>query len=228
MKILIIEDEIQARRSLKKLIKLVNPENNIVFESGRVDNAIKYLNIHDVDLVFLDLELEDGTGFDLLNAFPKRRFKVIITTAFDNKAIEAYRSNAMDYLLKPISPYDLTAAVERVTEQLKIEALAKNLEEKLSLKTTNAFIQIAPTDIIRLEANGAYTQFFTKNKNFVVSRHLLYYENILGSSFIRVHQSHLVRLDQIKNVNGKELFLNNGEVIPISTRKKQLVIKKLL
>ena len=86
----------------------------------------------------------------------------------------------------------------------------------------------SPTDIIRLEANGAYTQFFTKNKNFVVSRHLLYYENILGSSFIRVHQSHLVRLDQIKNVNGKELFLNNGEVIPISTRKKQLVIKKLL
>ena len=227
MKLLIIEDEVQARNSLKKLINLVCPKNDIVFESGRVDTSIKYLKTHAVDLVFLDIELEDGNGFDVLKAFTDCTFKIIFTTAFDNKAIDAYRSNAMDYLLKPISPYELKTAIQRVIEQLKIETLANAVEEKLNLKTTNAFVRVAPSEIIRLEADGAYTRFVTREKNIIVSKNLQYYQSILGSCFLRVHRSHLVRRDQISAIKGTDLYLINGDIIPISSRKKQLVVKKL-
>ena len=97
MKIILIEDEVQARESLKKMLNLVNPETEVLFESGHITNSIEFLKTNTVDLVFLDLHLEDGTGFDLLNSFPNRSFKVIITTAYDDKAVEAYRSNAADY-----------------------------------------------------------------------------------------------------------------------------------
>lgn len=228
MKISIIEDEVQARKSLKQLINLVLPESEVVFESGRVNDAIMYLKTHPVDLVFLDIELEDGNGFELLNAYPESTFKVIITTAFDNKAIDAYRSNAMDYLLKPISPYELKTAMSRVIAQLKIEALANEVrEEKLTLKTNSTFVRIAPSEIIRLKADGAYTRFITKDNDILVSKNLQYYQDLLGDSFLRVHQSHLVRQDKISAVKGKEVFLNNGDVIPISIRKKQLVFKIL-
>ena len=228
MKISIIEDEDQARRSLKKLISLVHPKAKVVYESSRVKDAILYLKTHSVDLVFLDIELEDGNGFELLNAFLKSDFKVIITTAFDDKAIDAYRSNAMDYLLKPISPYDLKSALKRVIKQLKIEALAnKAAEEKLTLKTNKAFIRLAPSEIIRLKADGAYTHFITKDSDILVSKNLQYYQNLLGDCFLRVHQSHLVRQDQISAIKGKEVFLINGDVVPLSNRRKQLVFKLL-
>jgi len=150
MKIILIEDEVHARESLKKMLNLVNPKTKVLFESGHISNCIKFLKANTVDLFFLDLHLEDGTGFDLLNSFPNRSFKVIITTAYDDKAVEAYRLNTADYLLKPINPYDLEDAIKRVKKQLKLEELTKKVKEPLTLKTTNSFIRILPSDIIHL------------------------------------------------------------------------------
>jgi len=227
MKIILLEDEIQARQSLKRLIKLVYPEGNIVFESGRIDQTVHYLNNASADILFLDIELEDGNGFELLNQFPNRSFKVIITTAFDDRALQAYRSKAIDYLLKPINPVELKTSLDSAIHQIKLETLSSHQESILTLKTTNAILRIDTAEIIRLEADGAYTRFITKKSNILVSKNLQHYQNLLGPFYIRVHQSHLVRQDHIQLIKGSRLQLINGETIPISTRRKHLVLKSL-
>lgn len=227
MKILIVEDEKQARESLKNLIKLLSQNTTISFETGRVDEAIEILNNNTVDLIFLDIELEDGTGFDVLEAFPTANFHVIFTTAFDNKALEAFRHNAMAYLLKPINPCELQHAIERVTKQLQLEHQANTTEKKILFKTIDSFIRVYPSEIVRLKADGAYTYFITKENQFIISKNLQYYQNILGKEFLRVHQSHLVHLEHIVSIKGTQLFLSNGESIPVSSRRKKEVINAL-
>ena len=227
MKILIVEDEKQARESLKNLIKLLTQNTTISFETGRVDEAITILNNNTVDLIFLDIELEDGSGFDVLEAFPTANFHVIFTTAFDNKALEAFRHNAMAYLLKPINPCELQHAIERVTKQLQLEYQANTSERKILFKTIDSFIRVYPSEIVRLKADGAYTHFITKDNRFIISKNLQYYHNILGEAFIRVHQSHLVQLKHIVSIKGSQLLLRNGETIPVSTRRKKGVIHAL-
>ena len=227
MNILIVEDEKQARESLKQLIQLVSPKTTLAFETGRVEEAIRLLKDNTVDLVFLDIELEDGIGFDVLEALPNPSFHVIFTTAFDNNAVEAFRYNAMDYLLKPINPYELQQAIQRVEKQRELEQQIKNVDKKILIKTTDSFIRVFPSDIIRLKADGSYTYFITKNNRFIVSKNLRYYHNLLGNQFLRVHQSHLVHQDFIVSLNGSTLVLSNGDKIPVASRRKQEVLKAL-
>ena len=227
MKALIVEDEIQARDGIKKLIQLVAPNLTIDFDTGKVNEAIRILKDNTVDLVFLDIELEDGIGFDILEAFPDANFHVIFTTAFDNKAIEAFRYQAMDYLLKPINPYELKQAIQRVVKLRALEQQVHDFEKKILIKTNDSFIRIYPSDIIRLKADGAYTYFITKNKSFIVSKNLNYYHKLLGTKFLRVHKSHLVLNKHILSLKGSFLELSNGDKIPVATRRKKELLKAL-
>lgn len=237
IKTIVIEDEYNARKALIKMLYLVNPDINVVAETGYVSEALKLIKKEKPQLVILDVELEDGTGFDVLSQLNTINFKIIFTTAYANYAIKAFKFSATDYLLKPIIPSELKEAVtksvveidleKQYQELLEIVETKKNAIEKIVLKTSEQRFVIAINTIVRLEADAAYTKFITENQNIIMSKNLKYYQDILGDTFIRCHQSHLVNLNHISSLKKNELILKNLETIPVSTRKKQDILQIL-
>ncbi len=236
---IIVEDEIGVRSALKKMLKLMHPGMKIVAETGSVSEALVLLKDHKPELVFMDIELEDGTGFDILNQLEDIDFKIIFTTAYSEYAIKAFKYSSIDYLLKPVDPMELKGAVERAFLSLDgerehrelLEVLRNNIEKrppKIVLKTTEQRHIIDVENIIRLEADGAYTSFVLKNKRIIVSRNIKHYQNLLGEDFIRCHQSHLVHVNHIKGVDKQgSLMMSNGDLVPISTRKRSEIVQRI-
>ncbi len=237
LRTIIIEDEINVREALIKLLRLIDNTIEVIATTGHIEEAKLLIQQHKPQLVFLDIELEDGTGFDLLQQLGTIDFKLIFTTAYNQYAIKAFKFSAIDYLLKPIDPTELSDAVRRAKSEIStaqkhqelIEVLNNNIskkEEKIVLKTTEQRYVIFVKDIIRLEADGAYTLFVTANNSIIVSKHLKFYENLLNDNFIRCHQSHLVNKNHIIGIDKNNiLLLTNEEKVPVSTRKKSEVIK---
>ncbi len=240
IKTILIEDELNARNALKKMLKLVSTEIEIIAETGFVDEAVDLINTLKPDLVFLDIKLEDGTGFDIIEKIENANFKIIFTTAYNEYAIKAFKVSALDYLLKPIDPLDLQTALEKATSIINDEKEHKTLlsvfknnekeaDKKIVLKTTENRFIIYLKDIIRLEADGAYTLFITEKQNIIISKNLKYYQELLDENmFIRCHQSHLVNLKQVDSVyKNDKLLMTNKDLVPISVRKKGDIIKQL-
>ncbi len=237
IKTILIEDEFNARSALKKMLNILDSNINIIAETGHVSEALNLIKTKKPDLIFLDIELEDGKGFDILEQLDTIDFKLIFTTAYNQYAINAFKFSAIDYLLKPIDPNELQHALERAMTSIKyqkehlelLEILENNLEkkeQKIVLKTTEQRYIIAVNNIIRLEADGAYTIFITKNQKIIVSKHLKFYQELLDEQFIRCHQSHLVNKNHIKGIDTKGfLLLSNEQTVPISTRKKNEILK---
>ena len=237
IKTILIEDELNARAGLHKMLKILSPTIKIIGETGFVNEAVRLIKIEKPDLVFMDVELENGTGFDILKQLSTIDFKIIFTTAFSQYAINAFKFSAIDYLLKPINPTELEDAIKRsissITndkEHKKLIAVLKNniekKEQKIVLKTTEQRHVIFVKDIIHLEADGAYTNFITTTKKIIVSKNIKYYQDLLGDSFIRCHQSHLINSTHIMGID-KNGFLqvSNNDLIPISTRKKTEILQ---
>jgi len=242
IKAVIIEDEVNVREGLKKMLKIVAPQITIVAEIGFVSKALTFLSTQSVDLVFIDIKLEDGTGFDILEQLETIDFNVIFTTAYNQYAIKAFKYSAIDYLLKPIDPIELQEAIQRSIKTIKhqkehlelLEILKNNInkkDKKIVIKTTEQRYILNVTDIIRLEANGAYTLFVTKSKNIIASKNIKYFQEILDSSFIRCHQSHLINTSHILEINKNgSILLSDNNIVPYSTRKKSellLIISQL-
>ncbi len=240
MKAIIVEDEKGAAEVLYFMINRVVHDIEIVSLTDSVEEAYKEINKHKPDLVFLDIKLKDKTAFDLLEKFEKIDFKIIFTTAYNNYAINAFKYAALDYLLKPIDPLDLKNAITRAKNYftqnveyqkmlIKLKQFINEQNKNIVLNTSKGKTLVNKDDIIRLEADGAYTVFVLKNKNVIVSRNLKYYEKILESShFLRVHQSHLVNMNYLASIERNEkILLKNGDKVPISTRKKQEVLNFL-
>jgi len=231
MKTLIVEDEVDARKVLKFLLKQYFPDIDIIGEAASISKAKNIILKEKPELVFLDVRLEDGTGFDLLNNLEHIDFQIIFTTAYDNYAIKAIKFAATDYLLKPINPEEFKIAVEKVIT--KMQQFADYLKNKqntkdyqtISVKTAQQTYFVPIKDIIRLEADGSYTSIITEDSKILASKNLKFYEKILPKdSFIRTHQSHLVNKKCIKSIDkdGK-LKLSNNDLVPISFRKKSMV-----
>ena len=238
IKTILIEDEIKVRSALKKMLNLLDANIDIIAETGYVSEALSIIKTEKPDLVFLDIELEDGKGFDILEQLDTIDFKLIFTTAYNQYAINAFKFSAIDYLLKPIDPNELQNALKRAIksinyqkEHLELLSILKNnteKKEKIVLKTTEQRYVVAIDDIIRLEADGAYTIFTTKNQNIIVSKHLKFYQDLLDEQFIRCHQSHLVNKKHIKGINNKgEILLSNEQTVPVSTRKRNDILKQI-
>lgn len=236
IKTIIIEDEVNVRNALRKMLTILEPSINVIAETGYVNDAVKLIKTKKPDLVFLDIELEDGTGFDVLKQL-EGNFSIIFTTAYNQYAINAFKFSAIDYLLKPLDPTELQAAISRAKQRIKNEKEYKELlnsllnniekkEKKIVLKTTEQHFVFYVKEIIRLEADGAYTIFVTKKQKIIISRNIKYYQDILGDDFIRCHQSHLVNSKHILGIDKKGLLqLSNNELIVVSTRKKSEVIR---
>ncbi len=244
-KILIVEDEIKTLNSIITIIEDYCNEVSIEKTAQSVKEAVDYLTINKQDLLLLDINLPDGTAFDILKQVFYADFKIIFLTAFEEFALKAIKVSAADYLLKPVNPKELIEAVNRVKnefetaelQKLKLEALQANSKsldklKKLVLKTSERFIIIKINDIVRCESDGPYTVFFlVDSKRIMVSKPLKEYDEILSSSgFLRVHKSHLINIDYISSYMKKDggyLLLNDLTKIPVSVRKRDYVLNIL-
>ncbi|MEX0272806.1 MAG: LytR/AlgR family response regulator transcription factor [Flavobacteriaceae bacterium] len=208
IKTLIVEDEPKVRASLKKMLSLIRPDLEIVAETGYVTEAVTIISAHQPHLVFLDIQLEDGTGFEILDQLENVNFKVIFTTAYSHYSIMAFKVSAIDYLLKPIDPTELEAALNRAVERIEkdldhqelIEVLRGNLhgrDKKIVLRSTDRQFILNQTEIVHLMADSAYTIFVTKDQKITISKNLKHYQDLLDDRFVRCHQSHLVNTQHI-------------------------------
>ena len=239
LKIVIVDDEKNVRIVIKKLLALINFDYIIVGETGSVSEAKTLIINKKPDIVLLDIELEDGTGFDLLKQLPNPNFKLIFITAFNEFAITAFKFNALDYILKPIDPKELELAIEKAKSSIdsknELHLLLENLEnnknsdlKKLVIKTTQKTHFITVDKILYFQSDGSYSKIVSENLTILASKNLKYFQEILPKhQFIRTHQSFLVNKLHITSLKNNTILLNNSVEIPISVRRKS-EIKKLL
>lgn len=235
-KVAIIDDEKNVRIVLKKLLNILYSNCKIVAEAASIREAKAILPQVKPDIVLLDIELEDGTGFSLLKQLPNLDFKLIFITAFNQHAIKAFKFNALDYLLKPIDPSELQNAIDKAQKSVfndnELKKLIANLEEKknaqIVIKTTNKIYYVNLVDIMYCQAEGAYAKIVTKTETILASKNLKHFQDLLeDAGFIRSHQSFMVNKLWIKALENDAIILNNDKAIPISSRKKA-EIKTLL
>jgi len=240
MKILIIDDEKIARENCQLVLAQVGIHGLVIREADSVASALQEIADFNPDLLLLDIQLHDKTGFDILQALSPRYIPTIFITAYNDFALKAFQVSALDYLLKPFDPSDLQAAVlkahnriqnDRILEQLDIfRQQMKNTEpKKIVLNTSDSLHIIDIEEITHCLADGAYTHFhFTNRKPILVSKTLAHFESIIGSDhFIRTHQSYLVNMRQVTQFdkrNGGFLLLPDGVEAPVSSRKKEEIL----
>jgi two-component system LytT family response regulator len=244
MNAVIIDDEVTVRNAISSLLGDYFPEIRIIASAGTVEEGYESIVKHKPDLVFLDIELPDGTGFDLLRKFQQIPFKIIFVTGHQEYALDAIKVSALDYVLKPVDTDELRHAVEKAGEiisqeeqKLKFQALNENLQSKKVLKriilhTSDHLQLVSVSDIIRAEADSNYTSFsLSDGKRILVSRTIKEFESLLsGSGMIRVHQSHLVNInyiDRFVKKDGGYLLLKDSTKIPVSPILKKQVLQAL-
>jgi two-component system, LytTR family, response regulator len=240
IKAMIVEDKTAAIELLRWNIKMYCPDITSVVSATTINEALPLIQNFSPDILFLDIQLQHETGFDLLARVKRWDFEVIFTTAFNEYAIQAIRFSALDYLLKPINADDLKKAVERYKAKKESsvngEELYRNFIQnitreagspiKLALPGVNGVQYVLLNDIIRLQAERNYTRlYFTNGKAFISSKTLAEYEKLLrDSGFVRVHRSHLINTAHLSSYT-KEGFLTmkDGSEIEVSRRKKEAV-----
>lgn len=234
MRAVIIDDLPLAIASLKDDLETHCPDIEILDTADSVVNGAKLLMQSSVDLVFLDIHMTDGDGFDVLDIVKEKGFSVIFTTASPDHAIKAFQYDAVDYLLKPVDPELLVKAVEKVKKSRQpIPApMPATDKETITLNSQEELRVVAIHDIIRLESMDNYCRFILKDGGkFLVSKTLKIYEEILSpKGFLRSHQSHMVNLKHVKSYvksEGGYIMMDNGDHVPVSVRKKPEVMKIL-
>ncbi len=244
MKAVIIDDERDSRDALSLLLESFCPLVNVIGQADGLSQGHQLLESTQPDLVFLDIELRDGNGFELLNQFANNKqggFKVIFVTGYDNYAVKAFKYLAIDYLLKPVDPDDLIAGVKKVAESLRYDAVQSEVFEQIAKKEDpdrlvvpgmNHHRVLRFDEISAISANGNYVFFrLSDMSEYLASRSLVYYEQWLPETiFFRVHKSHIVNINHVRNINsGAErlVTLANNLQIPLSVRKMPLLLKRL-
>ena len=239
----IIDDEPMARDGIMAILHKYCPEVNIIGMAGDVESSVQLIRTQEPDLVLLDVHLLDGTAFDVLNRLDSAHYKIIFITAFEEYAITAFKFSAMDYILKPVSPDDLVAAINKVHDSLDKESMARRLElllenlkdkprqsNRIALRTSASMHFVNLSDIIRCQSEKNYSRFFLLNgENITVSKTLKDFEELLVPfNFVRVHQSHLVNMDHIRRFDRSEggtLVMCDNSTVPVSMRKKEDLMK---
>jgi len=242
-KVLIIDDENRTRDFVKKMIDSFQLDLEVFTDGENVETGIEAINRIQPDIVFLDIQMPDGTGFDVLNSLETKKFEVIFITAYQEYAIKAIKFSALDYILKPIDAEELHSAVltaidsvDFKKEDLQYEALENNIQpgnrRKLVLKTQECVYIVDLMEIIRCEADKNYTFFFLNSgKKILVSRTLKDFETMLnGYGFFRIQQSHLINLDYLDRYDkhqGGAIIMKDGSALPLSPAKKDQFFKLL-
>lgn len=242
----IIDDDYPSRMVLREILKKAIGNVELLGEAGNVEEGATLIELVDPDLVFLDISMPDGTGFDLLDKLKKIDFKIIFITAYTEYAIKAFKYSAFDYIVKPINVQELAKAIARipkikkVNSKIEVNALKSNLfsnfengARTIALPELNGFAIITVDKIVRCEGMRNYTKIiFKEEEEKVVSRTLLEFENLLSPlGFIRIHRSHLVNMANVVRyikAQGGMVELRTGEQLRVSTKYKENLLNKLL
>lgn len=240
LRTIIIDDESDAIESLTVLLSDFIEDMDLIGSAQGVESGFALINRVEPQLVFLDINMKDGTGFDLLHRFDKVPFQVIFVTAYDQYAIKAFKYAAIDYLLKPIDLQELRGAIERARNSI-IDNTTQDYQfvksiywdpfpAKLALPNLEGFDLIEINKVIRCEGKNNYTTFVLDGgKKFVVSKTLKEYESILVQhGFLRVFQSHLINTKYIQRYikgRGGTVIMSDGAYVPVSRDKKETLLK---
>lgn len=244
IKALVVDDNKSSIELLKWMMQSHCSFITEIREANSAEQALYILQTYNPEIVFLDIQMPGGSGFDLLRGISKYNFEIIFTTAYDNYAIEAIKFSALDYLLKPIDEAEFLKAIERLQEKLKFnksnERLYKNFihnvgstnesDFKLALPGINDIQYANLHNIIRIQAESNYSRlYFETDKPYLSSKTLKEFENILGNyNFIRAHKSHLINAHHIVSYDRNGfLLLKDKTRIEVSRRKKEQVLNFL-
>lgn len=245
MKALIVDDESPNIENIEILLQQYCPDVEVIGSATDIGAAVTLIGTHQPDIVFLDIQIGELSGFDLLRMLPAKNFEVIFITAYDKYGIEAIKFAALDYLLKPVLISDLVLAVNKAREKLKVKEKGKQLDfllshiknndhdaVKIALPQLHEIRYVLVKEIIHCEADNSYTFFYLVNGDrIVVSRSIKEYADMLNPlAFVRTHQSHLVNTLFIKSwlkEDGGVLLLTNGDKVPVSKPNKDAVRRAL-
>ncbi len=242
---ILIDDDQLSRRGLRRILEQNFPEIEIVGEADSVSSGLDLINRVEPELVFLDIEMPDGTGFSLLEQVTNVNFKVVFTTSYSDYAITAFKYSAFDYIVKPVLIENVRLTINRINEipvlreKQRVEVLKRNLnpgtdsDQTIALPEINGFIIVKVNDIVRCEGERNYSRvFFTNGSSVLVSRTLLDFDNLLvPHGFFRIHRSHLINL---KNVNrylktdGGVVEMKDKTQLPISPKFKDDFLNRVL
>lgn len=236
MKAIIVDDESHARSLLSNTIKEHCKGIEIIAEAQNVVEATKLINKHQIDLVFLDIEMPNENGFALFEYFDKPNFVTIFCTAYSEYAIQAFEVSAVDYLLKPVTISKLQDAIEKAIKTQgqnqilqSVNTLRENLTvnqlQKIALPLSDGLLFIKIDDILYFEADGSYTHVITNKEKYLVCKKIKEFHELLSndSRFFRVHRSYLINIQQIKKYSKKDgatLIFENNKIIPVAREKK--------
>ncbi|PHN05528.1 LytR/AlgR family response regulator transcription factor [Flavilitoribacter nigricans] len=242
IRVVIVDDEQATRNLLKQLFKDYFPDVQLIGEADDVASGVELLKKETPDLLLLDIQMPDGSGFDLLNQFRNPGFQLIFVTAFDKFALKAFDYNAIDYLLKPLDPKSLRKAIDKIHRnsdralEPRLKGMMDMLEtrqtQRIALSSAEGYAFYSLEEIVRLESSGGYTTFFVADgQRTTVAKTIKDYEELLPEDmFFRVHQSHIVALQYVRKFlkaeNGQAL-MSDGCKIPVARRKKDKFIELL-
>ena len=243
IKAVLIDDDGNLREGMKMMINLYAPEIQIVGEADSVKSGTELMETSKPDIAFLDILMNDGTGFDILEKLNEKfgnvNSHIIFITAHEEFAIKAFRFSALDFLLKPVNPEELQSVIKKVSNVIhqnrdnkNIGLLLENIQKKsegfkkIALSTSDGIHLFEIKDIIRCESEDNYTKFFIKNhKTIMISKTLKEYEELLkDQGFERIHQSHLINLNELKSYIKKDggfVIMSDDSQLPVSQRKKE-------
>lgn len=246
MKILILDDESHARQLIRSFIDQIKEICFEIREASTLEEAMNQLKSFEPDVAFLDINLKEGTSFDLLNliGLDRVRFKVIFITAYDVYAIKAFKFNAIDYILKPIDPTEFDHAFKKAincelnTHLVQLTSLQQHLQgdreanDQLVLKDHQQIQLVNIDDIVHCTSENNYTAFhFTDDSHLVISKTLKEYEDLLKKKrFFRTHRSHLINFKHFKKYDKRDggyIQMSNGTIIPLARNRKEIFLKVL-
>lgn len=243
MKTVIIDNDAPVVEALEKMIQCYCPSVEIIATANSVESGYALLrSLKKVDLIFLDVELDDGTGMDLLQKLDERDFQVVFITAHEKYAVDAFRFSAVEFLLKPFDPDDLMLAIKKTKDRVKanfnelqLTVLAENMRNsyprihKIVIKNQDSIHIIPVQEILFFEADGGYTKIYARGKQILSSRHLKHYESLVRQlGFFRVHHSYLVNLHQITRFDRTEsILIVDVYQVKVSYRRRDLLLFQL-
>jgi two-component system LytT family response regulator len=241
---IIVDDEPNARRALRGLLEENFTQVEILGECKNVPEAVKSINKHKPDLVFLDIAMPGYSGFELLDFFDDQHlsFKIVFVTAYSEHSLRAFETSAVDYILKPVRLEHMARALRKVavdvpvneTQQYKVlkDNFSNQPDKKIVLQTAETIFVVRMEDIIYLQADGSYTRFYTTSHGVLtITKKLIDFEYLESSGpFFRTHRSYIVNLNHIKKVDKKEfiLMMNNDAEVYLAQDKKNLLLEKII